>query len=186
MQPFRIISLLYSIFFFCSANSQTSKTNYLAEAQSLYNEKKYTEVILICDKQIALHTRRDEAYRLRGKANMDLGNLYFAIEDFTQSLRFDRINAETYALRAWCNYNLKEFKLARLDYIEACYLDSANSLFCYNLGNIEQHMFKLNEALKSYSRAIQLNPFYVEAYKNRGYIHLNRLDYQLALQTRHI
>lgn len=104
-----------------------------------------------------------------------------AIDELNICLKRDKKNAAAYALRAYCYFMNKDYKLSRLDLIEACYLDTSNALYYYNLGNIEQHMKKYSEALKSYALAIMYKPEYAEAYSNRGFINLQRNEFTLAL-----
>ncbi len=154
----------------------------LQEAKRLYTANKYNETIDLCEQVIKSHKLRDEAYLLKGKSNMELGIFTYAIADFTEAIKFNRKHAESYALRAYCYFRFKEYRLARYDLIEACILDTSNALYHYNLGDVEQHMNKLNEAIKSYTLAIHHNPYYVEAYKNRGHLYLSKREYALAVQ----
>lgn len=154
----------------------------LQQAEWNYQHSLFHPTISLCDSLIAEKTNRAEAWFLRGKANMQLGVYTYAIHDFTESLRFEEKQPEAYALRAYCYFRLKEYRLARYDLIEATQMDTSNALYFYNLGDIEHHMNKSGEALKSYTKAIALNPFYVEAYKNRGHLHLNKQQFNAAIR----
>lgn len=151
-------------------------------AEKLYDGSHYHEAIATCDTLIAERSYRAEAWLIRGKSNLQLGIFTYAINDFTEALRFDRNQAEAYALRAYSYFRLKEYRLARYDLIEATTLDTSNALYFYNLGDIEHHMHKLNEAIKSYSNAIRFNPYYIEAYKNRGHLYLGKQEFGAAIQ----
>jgi tetratricopeptide (TPR) repeat protein len=154
---------------------------YTAALQS-FEQGKYPECIAQCDEALQTHYKQAQIYLLRGRANIELGHYILAIDDLTTSIKRDPKNAVPYGLRGYCYSVAHEYKHARLDLIEACYLDSSSALYYYNLGNVEQRMMKLNEAIKSYTMAIKRKPEYAEAYINRGHIYLTRNDFTTAIR----
>lgn len=140
----------------------------------------YGECIEACDEQLKTHFEQSKAYLLKARSYIELGHYVMAIDELNSCLKREK-NAAGYALRAYCLFLTKDYKLARLDLIEACYLDPSNALYYYNLGNIEQHMKKYSEACKSYALAIKYKPEYAEAYSNRGFINLQRSELTMAL-----
>lgn len=154
---------------------------YNAALQS-FEQGKYTECITQCDEALKTHYLQAETYLLRGKANLELGQYALAIDDLTAAIRRNKKDPVAYGLRGYCHFIFHDYKQARLDLIEACYLDSGSALYLYNLGNVEQHMLKTNDAIKSYTMAIQRKPGYPEAYTNRGHIYLKRNEFALAIR----
>ncbi len=156
-------------------------TRQLLIADSLFQSGKYTECIAACDEQLRTHYEQAKVYLLKAKAYAELGHYVMAIDALNACIKRDKKNAQAYALRAYCHFMNKDYKPSRLDLIEACYLDTGNALYHYNLGNIEQHMKKNGEAIKSYALAIRYKPEYAEAYTNRGFIYLQQNQFEGAL-----
>ncbi|MES2558466.1 MAG: tetratricopeptide repeat protein [Bacteroidota bacterium] len=156
-------------------------TRYLLLADSLFRSGKFEPCIEACDEQLKTHFEQTKAYLLKARSYIEMGHYILAIDELNSCIKRDKKNAAAYALRAYCQFMNKDYKLSRLDLIEACYLDTGNALYHYNLGNIEQHMKKYSEACKSYALAIKYKPEYAEAYSNRGFINLERYEFTEAL-----
>lgn len=154
---------------------------YLKTADSLFQAKKYIQCIDACNEQLKTHFEQSKTYMLKAKAYIELGHFVLAIEELDACINRDKKNAAAYALRGYAHFMNKDYKPSRLDLIEACYIDTTNALYYYNLGNIEQHMKKYSEACKSYALAIKYKPEYAEAYSNRGFINLERNEFSQAL-----
>ena len=54
--------------------------------------------------------------------------------------------------------------------------------FAFHQGNLQVVLRNIDEAIEDYTRAINLDPNYVEAYKNRGMAYRNKGDYDLAIE----
>jgi tetratricopeptide (TPR) repeat protein len=156
-------------------------TKYLLIADSLFQSGKYNDCLTACEEQLKTHFEQSKTHILKARAYAELKQYIMAIDELDVCIKRDRKNAAAYALRAYCHFMNKDYKPARLDLIEACYLDTTNALYYYNLGNIEQHMKKYGEACKSYSLAIKCKPEYAKAYSNRGFIYLEQNEFSLAL-----
>jgi tetratricopeptide (TPR) repeat protein len=152
-------------------------------ARTLFRAGKYPQCIAACDEQLKTHFEQSETYLLRAKANIELEEFPLAINDLNASIKRNKQNAEAFNLRGYCYFNSNDYRLARIDFIEACYLDdSSHASYFYNLANVEQHMHKNREAIKSYTKAIQMDQAYSAAYANRGHIYLKQMEYNLAMR----
>jgi tetratricopeptide (TPR) repeat protein len=156
-------------------------TQQLLIADSLFHAGRYEQCIEACNEQLKTHFEQSKTYLLKARSYVEMGHYVMAIDELNTCMRWDSKNAAAYALRAYCHFMNKDYKPSRLDLIEACYLDTSNALYHYNLGNIEQHMKKYTEACKSYALAIRYKPEYAEAYSNRGFINLQRNEFAQAL-----
>ncbi len=87
----------------------------------------------------------------------------------------------------YCHFLSKDYKLARLDLIEACELDSSSALYFYNRECGTSYKMRLNDAIKRGAAAIRRKPEYAEPYINRGHIYLtrNKLHSPSAILIRH-
>lgn len=161
---------------------KSQPTHHLILADSLFRAGQYKDCLTACDEQLKTHFEQSKTYLLKAKAYTELKLYVMAIDELNACIKRDSKNAAAIALRAFCHFNNKDYKPARLDLIEACYLDTSNALYLYNLGNIEQHMKKYSEAAKSYTLAIKYKPEYAEAYCNRGLMNMERNEFVSAIQ----
>lgn len=132
------------------------------------------------------------------EAYMQLGVLFqmqnnkLALEYFNNALRV-KPNAEDalYGRGLWYQDH-NEINKAIQDYTTIIQINPKNKNAHFNLGYIHQSLLKVySEAAKHYSRAIEADPTYVEAYYNRGVcyetlgnISMARPDYEKALELK--
>lgn len=176
-----MIKLLNTIFFCCclAAHAQQEVVTRLS---ALLETQSYTPCIYYCDSLIEKNQHLSTAYLWRGKCYFEMGSFTNAIEDMERSIWVNPNLAEPYAVKSLAHFALREYKKSRTDMLLATTLDTANARYPFELGRIEQHMQKWNDAIQSYTQAIRLNRYYVNAYKNRGYVKMNLLQYDKALR----
>jgi tetratricopeptide (TPR) repeat protein/tRNA A-37 threonylcarbamoyl transferase component Bud32 len=125
-----------------------------------------------------------EAHYQRGLANRELNNDEDAIADFTHALELDDTFAAAYYYRGEIYLNQDDYDLAIADFdlaiehefdeIYKAYLDRG---FAYsNNGNPD-------EAIRSYTQAIDEKPDYARAFNNRGIVYFDHGDYERAIEN---
>ena len=65
-------------------------------------------------------------------------------------------------------YQVEEYKIATDLISRAIGIDSGQSLFYINLGNVLQEQGRLEESIQAYQQAIHLQPDHADAYSNLG------------------
>ena len=129
-------------------------------------------------------------------AYYDLGIIYaarksaIALEYYDNTLRINPNNENAYYARAKVLQDLGKYDEAIAEYSLLLTKNKACDNCCYNIGAIYLELKKDNQkALDYFTRAIEINPSYTEAYFARGYTHskLNdkksaKADYDRCLQ----
>ncbi len=154
------------------------------------------------DAGIALElTPRDQealltsVYARLGEVNSDLGNLEQALSDYNTTLELDPNLAEVYVNRGNVYYRQKKYDMAVHDYdVVVQTLPEETATCCkveayYNRGLAEHMLGNLEQAIKDYSAAIDLDVNYARAYKARGVAYLDvpdrakaRVDFEKVLE----
>ncbi|AVQ28833.1 tetratricopeptide repeat protein [Fusobacterium ulcerans] len=103
------------------------------------------------------------------------------IEELNEKIRLNPNNANFYNSRGNCNYFLKKYEEAVIDYNKAIELDPNNAVY-YNLrGNCNHFLKKYKEAIIDYNKAIELDPNNATYYNNRGKTKYSLEDYENAI-----
>lgn len=141
-----------------------------------------------CKKQMESNS---SYYLLRKKIDyeMKLEDYEEAIEDFTTLIEKNPEDSNNYIARAICHMNLWQTPLAVNDYnkgIEKLHKDSDNRDGYFDYKGMFESDYK---NIEDYTKAIELNPDYSDAYFNRGNINNElgnskkaRLDFEKVLQ----
>lgn len=132
-----------------------------------------------------------EAYMQLGII-MQVRNDKQALDYFSQALRIKPKSEEALYGRGLWYQDHDDYDKAIQDYTSITQINPNNRNAHFNLGYIHQIYLKVyNEAIKHYSRAIDADPAYAEAYYNRalayetlGNIGPARLDYKKAIELR--
>ena len=111
---------------------------------SLYKEKRFEEVITLCDRVIACDPTCVLAYIHKGRALSSLEKEIEAEATYQQALAVAQNNLRLYPHKAEAWFHV------------------GDALFF--------HHGKVKEALEAYDQAIQLDPPYVDAYVHKGYL----------------
>ena len=183
------LNIFLILFYSLLANAQ-SGPELLEQAKNQIDRKQFDEAMITCEKlkQVEV-TYQSEGYFLKGVIESEKAFYTLAIEDITQAIDLGYKDPKAYALRGYCLFVLRDYKSSKVDYKDACELDSNNAVYYYNLANVEQKMYKWKDAIYNYTIAIKHNKTYSEAYKNRGFIKMTRgifveaiKDYDSALK----
>jgi len=104
-----------------------------------------------------------------------------AIADFTEAIRLDGNNSETYRERGSAYADKGDYDKAIADFNQAIRLNPrhANAYNCRAI--IYKFKGDTDKAIADYTQAIKLAPDYAFPYSNRGNIYLNKGDYDRAI-----
>ena len=127
-----------------------------------------------------IHAQDQSSYK-KGVANVNKGNLQVALTHFKEAIA----NAEDTEVIIYSKYYMAQIYY-RIHELDSC-IQFANSYITFNkndasfyflIGSAYGGTFKYEKAIEAYSRAIELNPKYKEAYTNRGLCKINQLSRQ--------
>ena len=146
------------------AKVSTRAIDHLNRGNDLLAEKKFDEALQEFDMAIAINSKFAEAYLKRGIAYAWKGDGDRALTEYNEAIRLRPRYAEAYYYRGMRINNIGYFKLADAD---------------YNLDSSSIDYF--DRAIADYTRAIQINPNYLDAYFARAESYSNKEDYDLAI-----
>lgn len=127
------------------------------------------------------------AYRYRGEARTDSGDVRLAIADFTESIKLNSDNMFAYAGRGRAKFSEGDLKGSISDYNEAIsYLPgpafpSVSSDLHVQRGHVYIVSNQLDEAIKDLTNAIRLNPWNVQAFNDRGVAYMKKKNLDRAI-----
>lgn len=125
----------------------------------------------------------------RGRAYVELKDYEKAIDDFDHAINIDPKNADAYLHRGHAYLQSLEFKLAVEDYAKAVELNPRDDSFHHQLGYALMFKAVLDDnkaegmwlAIKSFTRALELNPANSETLELRAKAYLQIEDYDSAI-----
>lgn len=121
-------------------------------------------------------------YLERGNRNYYAGHFEEAIADYTDSIRLDPQNANTYYNRGVIYQEEKQdYDRAIADYGEAIRLNPRNTRAYTGRGLSYKNKGSYDLAIADYSEAIRINPKYTNAYVWRGTVYQELHNYDLAI-----
>jgi protein O-mannosyl-transferase len=120
------------------------------------------------DKTSALKSDFPEAYLNRGSAYSKLSNFQSAMNDYNEAIREKPDFDLAYNSRGILYVNLKMDSAAIADFNRVIEINPDNATAFNNLANLLQTEGKYYESIEYYTRAINLNNYYADAYCNRG------------------
>ena len=127
------------------------------------------------------------AYRYRGEARTDSGEVRPAIADFTESIKLNTDNMFAYAGRGRAKFADGDLAGSIADYSEAIsYLPgpaypSVSSDLHAQRGHVYIVSNQLDNAINDLTDAIRLNPWNVEAFNERGVAYIKKKNLDLAI-----
>ena len=148
-----------------SKNAATRDT-YVALTWSLQRQRKYADVITWGERGLRLFSDEYRIVEIMGEA-------YFYLEDYDESLRFMQryANSEPRGERAGVAYFFigeifrlrKQFHHADVAYTMAVMLESSIALWWFRLGSVREANEDFPQAVQAYERAIRINSNYRDA-----------------------
>ena len=119
-------------------------------------------------KAVETDTDYAPAYLFRGLVRIDIGQPQDALPDCEATIRIWPERPLGYNCRGLANSALREFARATTDFDEALSRDAKFAAAHYNKGLNFARQNKLDEAIESFSAAVQINDKYDESYAQRG------------------
>lgn len=163
------------------AHAEPDNINLLLQAASVaYMKEDYAEMTDLCQQALALNGDHALAHLIFAKAELGQQNYIQGIARLTQALALDNELEEGHLLRGQVLMRLGDFDAATID---AEWLNEHQSndpdamLFVARLEAAKGHQ---QEAVDIYSKVIDLNPFHLDAYRERGKIRFDMGDKQGA------
>jgi tetratricopeptide (TPR) repeat protein len=131
-----------------------------------------------CNRAIELNPKFINAYFRRGLIFVELGDLELALLDFDLTLNLDPQHTDAYIQRSWTYFRTNDYYRAKQDCRSVKAIDNASFWANYIAGVIDSLSGLHHNAIKNFSRAIELLPNYVSAHYHRGIVH-----YELGNKT---
>lgn len=147
-----------------------------------FNDGNYEKSLEEYSLAVAIDPNRAGAWSGKAEALFKLGRYQECIENASKALEVDPTEWLAYSDRAFCKDFMGDFAGAIPDY--KMYIDNsgdAGASYWYNLGLAQRKMEDYDSAIASYTKALELDPEYYEAYINRGYVYRLQKKYSKAL-----
>ncbi len=146
------------------------------------NKLNYVPGILLACFVLAACGPNYEAVKDEVRQKLDQGNFREAVSLVDELGKSGNPDAELYLLRGVGHYQLEAFSSARNDFEKSVSLDSADYRAFFNLGNVARQQNNPEEAIKHYSRALELDSTHYDIWLNRALSRFNTGDMLAALQ----
>ncbi len=162
-------TLFFSLFFslsFCLAFAQTPEEIY-KQANDLAFKGEYAQAIELFDKYIELKPTSTNATYTRAWCSQFLGKHQEAVRDFTRVLEIDKTYKNAFILRGVSYFALNMADQAIVDFETALKLDPKDHVIYTNLGKAKEKKQLFSEALWCYTKALELEPTYEDAQRNK-------------------
>lgn len=142
----------------------------------------YQRAIEDADTAIEIDEEKPDAFFQKGLALRMLGDLQGAVDVLSEAVELAPGNPEPLLRRGIIHYRLQDFQLARADFENALRFAprGVNPRASFWLGLCQQQDSELNKAVINYSNAIRYQPNYINAYLNRGIVHMQQARYDRA------
>jgi tetratricopeptide (TPR) repeat protein/S1-C subfamily serine protease len=152
---------------------------YNKRGNSHYSLKDYDAGIKDYTAAIRLNPKNAIYYQNRGNARGYKGDYQGAIDDFSKAIEIDSNNAWYYYSRGYLRNNLGNKKGAIEDFIKAIDLKSnevCSACAHHNLGEIYRESGDYENAIAHYTKALEIQPNWAEAYQHRGLARSQKKD----------
>jgi tetratricopeptide (TPR) repeat protein len=142
---------------------------YHNRAVALHELKRWEPALADSQQAIRLKPDYAEAYAWLGETLQELKELEAAVKSYDVALRLGYETAELHERRSAAQKDMRQFDAALDSADKALALKDYPIGHC-NRGNVLLDMNRLEEALQSYERAIELSPQLSQAHNNRGVV----------------
>ncbi|MCX7834303.1 MAG: tetratricopeptide repeat protein [Ignavibacteria bacterium] len=158
-------------------------------AISALNNREYDKCIKLLSKYLSTYPNDAHAYYFRGRANLQLGNYTYAVENFSKaielqpdSLIYYENRAEAYLLNQSYQDAIKDIQLIKQKMNETAEISEILGEAYYNIGIDEVNNKRYKEAIEYSSKAIEQNPKKAKYYFLRGCAYEFLKQYELAIE----
>lgn len=155
--------------------------------KTLYNDRgwvksssnDYSGALADFSKAIALQSDFFEAYMNRAFLKTKMKDFIGALDDYTAALKSSPSSVEVYNYRAETMVLMNNFGGAIIEYQKLIAVNPDNYQAYNSIGLIKsRNLRKVQEAVQDFTKAIQTNPGYKEAFLNRGIAHFELKDFK--------
>jgi tetratricopeptide (TPR) repeat protein len=137
--------------------------------------------LMECDRSIQLNPKLISAYYQRGVINTEFGNLHAALADYHRLIQLNPQDLNAYIQRGWIYFRHGEYPAAMEDCDRVLEIDRDSIPANYLLGVVRSLSGFKQEAIFSFTRAIDLHPNFVCALYHRGLLRHDLKDVERAM-----
>lgn len=145
----------------------------LNEGLEQLGEKKYQEALQNFDQALAMNSRHERAYRMRGDLLRQLGEDHKAIDDYSQAIKHNPYFSTTYINRGEAYEAVGNYQKAIADYSKAIELYPEDGFGYSHRGAVYTKLEENQKAIADLNKAVEFNPDRPEAYLYRGNFYRN-------------
>lgn len=158
-------------------------TAYYNTSLTAFNKKEYDKTIELSKKALKYQPENSEAYYMIANAQQRQEKYAESIASYTQALKISPNLARFYAARAWVYNDLHNNKARLADMKKAVEHEPENAEYQFHCGKFKQDVSpeEFKTAGKNYTKAIELNPKYTEAYTERAAFYMTFQEFKKAL-----
>ena len=131
----------------------------------------HLEALHDCDRAIELNPKFINAYFRRGLTYAELGDLELALANYTSTIDLDPEHGNALVQRSLIYFRQQDYRHAKQDCQAVKAFDKTCFWSNYILGIIDSLSGLQHNAIKSFSKAIELAPNYVSARYHRGIVY---------------
>jgi predicted TPR repeat methyltransferase len=133
-----------------------------------YSAISFEEKLRCYGEAIRLKPDYEDAYRARGTARSDEGDIDGALKDYDEAIRLEPKNAHSFTMRAFARAKKGDLDGALKDHNEVIRLDPSYAQAYNYRGSVRSQKGDLDGALIDHDEAIRLKPDYALGYYDRG------------------
>lgn len=133
--------------------------------------KNHLEALQDCDRAIELSPKLINAYFRRGLTYTELGNLELALANYTSTIDLDPEHSQALVQRSLIYFRQQDYRHAKQDCQAVKAVDKTCFWSNYILGIVDSLSGLQHNAIKSFSKAIEISPNYVSARYHRGIVY---------------
>jgi tetratricopeptide (TPR) repeat protein len=141
----------------------------------------HLEALQDCDRAIELNPRSIETYFRRGLTYTELGDLDLALTNYSMTIDLEPHHLKAWIQRSWIYFRKKDYARAKLDCQAVNAFDGSCFWAHYLLGLVNSLSGLKHNALKSFSKAIEISSNYISAHYHRGIIYHEMGDIPKAM-----
>jgi len=162
------------------SNPDKNAYAYNNRAMAFYDQKDDQESISDHDMAISIFQSADLYYN-KGYTEFKMKDMATAMHDFTKAITLDSGQSDAFIYRSTIYDGLKQYDNAMKD-IEIAEKQAPDKALVYcKKGNIYLHQNKFEEAIKLYTKSIQMNKYLIEPFNKRAQAYFMIKEYEKAI-----
>ncbi len=128
----------------------------------------YSRALIECNQAIHLNPQLVNAHYQRGVINIEVGNLHAALADYHRLIQIDAQDLNAYIQRSWIYFRYGEYAAVMSDCEQVLAIDRNSVPANYLLGVVQSLSGSKQEAIFSFTKAIDYQPSFICALYHRG------------------